>query len=67
MGRGYGGVGGVVLHVLGSKELFRVEAMKRVCKIIGTDILLLYEAILYLVSLTSIQIYSLEVVFAHPF
>ena len=39
----------------------------RVCKIIGTDILMLYEAILHLVSLKSIQILSLEVVFAYPF
>ena len=39
----------------------------RVCKIIGTDILKLYEAILHLVSLTSIQILSLEVVFAYAF
>ena len=39
----------------------------RVCKIIGTDILLLYEVILYLVPLSAIQILSLEVVFAHPF
>ena len=38
-----------------------------VCKIIGTDKLLLYVAILHLVSLTSIQIFSLEVVFAHFF
>ena len=42
-------------------------ATNRVCKIIGTDILLLYEAILHLVSLTSIQTLSLEVVFAYPF
>ena len=29
--------------------------------------LLLYEAILHLVSLTSIQLLSLQVIFAHPF
>ena len=44
-----------------------LKETNRVCKIIGTDILLLYEAILDLVSLTSIQILSLEVVFAYPF
>ena len=39
----------------------------RVCKIIGTDILLLYEAILHLVSLTFIQILFLEGVIAYLF
>ena len=42
-------------------------APNRVCKIIGTDLLLLYEAIVHLVSLTSIQILSLRVVFRLPF
>ena len=37
------------------------------CKITGTDILLLHVAIMHLVSLTSIQILSLEVVFSHSF
>ena len=44
-----------------------ISTSNKLCKIIGTDILLLYEAILHLVSLTSIQILALEVVFAYPF
>ena len=37
------------------------------CAKLSALTLLLYEAILHLVSLTSIQILSLEVVFAYPF
>ena len=55
----------LVLQLAPALTLFK--GLNRVCKIIGTDILLLYEAILDLVSLTSIQIVSLEVVFAYPF
>ena len=51
----------------GSASEAAERASNRVSKIIGTDIILLYEAILHLVSLISIQILSLEVVFAYPF
>ena len=44
----------------GPTQILTVAPPNRVCKIIGTDILLLHEAILHLVL-------SLEVVFAHPF
>ena len=50
---------------LSSKGYTNKKEYNRMCKIIGTDILLLYEAILPLVSVTSIQILSLEVVFAY--